>query len=170
MIGKGQLGPTQRETNATHPKTVLTEAEKQRTVSNRCKTLNWGLSITATLQLSCGLCPPGMVTGILSPVIYIWGDNPDAALLPLFAMGLWRTTVRLSAGGQGMARHSWRTATWEHKERVQMSPLWRGWDNLLVSVCRFTAWTASKKSHESRLRQMRFNVFWGYSASATSRF
>jgi len=38
-IGKGQLGPTQRENNATHPKGVLTEAEKQ-TVSNRFKTLN----------------------------------------------------------------------------------------------------------------------------------
>ena len=32
-------------------------------------------------------------------------------------------------------------------------------DNLLTLVCRFTVWTVSKKSHESRLRQMCFNVF-----------
>lgn len=34
MIGKGQLGPTQRENNVTHTEVVLISAEKQQTVSN----------------------------------------------------------------------------------------------------------------------------------------
>jgi len=42
---------------------------------------------------------------MLSPDIYTGGDNPGAALLPVFAVGLGRTTARPPGGGWGMVCH-----------------------------------------------------------------
>lgn len=38
MIGKGQLGPAQRENNTTHAEVILKEAEKQKS-SEQCATV-----------------------------------------------------------------------------------------------------------------------------------
>lgn len=102
----------------TYTKVVQTEAEMQKTGSNRSKTLNWVLSLTANPQLPHKLYLLGTVTRLQSPTIYTWNDNPDTVVHPVFTLHLWRNIVSPSAGGWDMIHHSWWAATLEPEEQA----------------------------------------------------
>lgn len=80
MIDKGQFGPTQRGSNkiytgSTNRSRDTAKQQMQDTVTRAEHNIN---------LLLCRLCAPGMVTGILSLVIYTGVHNPNAAF-PVFA-------------------------------------------------------------------------------------
>lgn len=166
-IIEGQFGPTQRESNTMH--TGSTNRSTDTAVSNRCKTLYRGLSVTATTSYA-GCVHQACHRG-LEPCHLHWSWQSKCSTPCRVGHRLVKNTWSgCQVGWWDMAPNSCWTAAWEYREQAQMSPLRRGRGNFLALVCKFTVWTVSKKSQDVRFRQMRFNVFSEYSSSSTPGF